>query len=226
MKLNQLTPQQLSNAKLVDQALVDIKLVNPYLRAGILAVVSKESSFLPKSENSYSTTPASRIREIFGVWFNGMTDQQINTLKKDDRAFFNHVYSNNKFLGNLGGDDGYNFRGRSMNQITGRANYTDLGKKLGVDLVNNPDLLLDPQIGAKACAKFFYDSIVRAQGSGQFQNRHHIVRTSEIITITQGALIAHDINGGFGIWPPNDPTGGFKITSADAPSYLTLTQAK
>ena len=44
--------------------------------------------------------------------------------------------------------DGRFFRGRGYVQITGRANYEKAGRKTKVDLLNKPDLALDPQIAA------------------------------------------------------------------------------
>ncbi|PHS02098.1 MAG: hypothetical protein COA78_21880 [Blastopirellula sp.] len=52
-------------------------------------------------------------------------------------------------LGNLKAGDGVKYKGRGFVQITGRANYVKLGKKLGIDLVNNPDLALDTKIAAE-----------------------------------------------------------------------------
>lgn len=217
-----LTPDQLASAKSLAQALNEVKLTNNFLRAGILAVVYKESGLKPRVETSYSTTAAARIRAIFGSWFQGWSDAQIDALKRDDRAFFNRVYSFNKRLGNLGGDDGYNFRGRGYNQLTGRANYEAIGKRIGVNLIASPDMLLQADIAAKACAVFFYDCIVSAQASGVFKARHKITRTGELTDVYHGALLAHDVNGGFGIWPEQDPTGGFNTTRATAQAMYDL----
>lgn len=41
------------------------------------------------------------------------------------------------------------FYGRGFSQLTWKRNYDKFGKLLGIDLVNNPDLALDPDIGAK-----------------------------------------------------------------------------
>lgn len=54
-----------------------------------------------------------------------------------------------KQLGNLSVEDGIKYHGRGPVQITGRANYTKFAKILGADLVGNPDLALDPKIGAE-----------------------------------------------------------------------------
>lgn len=41
-------------------------------------------------------------------------------------------------------DDGWNFRGRGLSQVTGREGYKKLADKTGLDLLNNPGLLSDP----------------------------------------------------------------------------------
>lgn len=51
------------------------------------------------------------------------------------------AYEGRKDLGNTQSGDGVKFKGRGFIQITGRANYTSLSKALGVDFVNNPNLL-------------------------------------------------------------------------------------
>ncbi len=48
-------------------------------------------------------------------------------------------------------DDGWNFRGRGLSQVTGREGYTALTAKVGLDLVNNPDIATSAD-QALACA--------------------------------------------------------------------------
>lgn len=49
-----------------------------------------------------------------------------------------------KQLGNLSDEDAVNFCGRGYVQLTGRVNYTIFSHLLGIDLINQPDLALDP----------------------------------------------------------------------------------
>lgn len=42
-------------------------------------------------------------------------------------------------------DDGWNYRGHGLSQLTGKGDYAKLAAKLGLDLVNNPDLVNDPE---------------------------------------------------------------------------------
>jgi predicted chitinase len=65
------------------------------------------------------------------------------------RELANCVY--NGRMGNRPGtDDGWNFRGGGMLQTTGRDNYEAIGKAIGVDLGNQPDLIEDARISLKA----------------------------------------------------------------------------
>lgn len=51
--------------------------------------------------------------------------------------------------------DGFLFRGRGILQLTGRSNYASASKEMGVDLLKNPDLLLQPQHAALSAAWFW-----------------------------------------------------------------------
>lgn len=64
-------------------------------------------------------------------------------------------YENRKDLGNTQPGDGYKYRGRGPIQLTGRANYTKYGKLLGLDLVNNPDLVFEPEVGLKVATLYW-----------------------------------------------------------------------
>jgi putative chitinase len=42
-------------------------------------------------------------------------------------------------------DDGYNYRGKGLSQLTGKENYERLAVLTGLDVIKNPDLLIDPE---------------------------------------------------------------------------------
>jgi len=71
--------------------------------------------------------------------------------------YFTKHYEGRRDLGNVKPGDGAKYHGRGYIQITGRANYRTYGQKLGVDLENNPELALDPEISAKILACYFKD---------------------------------------------------------------------
>jgi len=55
--------------------------------------------------------------------------------------------------------DGSKFAGKGYIQVTGRSNYKKLGETMGVDLVNNPDLLLDRDFARKASVQWWKDNV-------------------------------------------------------------------
>lgn len=67
------------------------------------------------------------------------------------------AYEGKISLGNAQPGDGKKFAGRGWIQLTGRANYEYFGKRIGVDLINNPDLALTKQNSAKILAAYFKD---------------------------------------------------------------------
>lgn len=58
-------------------------------------------------------------------------------------------YEGRADLGNTVAGDGRRFMGRGYVQITGRRNYADWGKRLGLDLTDRPDMAEEPDIAAQ-----------------------------------------------------------------------------
>lgn len=65
------------------------------------------------------------------------------------------LYEGRKNLGNDQIGDGPKFIGRGILQLTGRQNYTIMSKKLGIDLVSNPELACDPVVSTKIACEYF-----------------------------------------------------------------------
>lgn len=67
----------------------------------------------------------------------------------------NMVYSSRMGNGAPQTGEGWKFRGRGLKQLTGKDNYERCGRDLGVDLVSNPDLLLEPVYAARSAGWFW-----------------------------------------------------------------------
>ena len=81
----------------------------------------------------------------------GSADPRIVLAKGDERKLANLAYAARNDIGNLGGDDGWRYRGASFLQLTGRASYRECGAAIGIDLERNPELIEEqPEIGLAA----------------------------------------------------------------------------
>lgn len=178
--------EQLNNINFLIDEMNKAGITDPYAQVGILSVIKKESGFIPKSEVSYHKTKAKRLRELFGKRLEKYSDSELDELKKDDKKFFNVIYA--KTVGNQGGDDGYNYRGRGFNQLTGIKNYEKYGNMIGMgnQLVEDPDLVNDPKIAAKIALKFF----TKGKSPSEFPKFN---------TKEEAAIKFADINAGGGV---------------------------
>lgn len=65
------------------------------------------------------------------------------------------AYEGRKDLGNVFAGDGRRYKGRGPIQITGRANYRQYGKALGIDLERYPELASNPCIGMQLALEYW-----------------------------------------------------------------------
>lgn len=142
------------------KAFDDLKVENDFFKKAVIANMIKECGLVPKEENlNYCGTSNTRIKSIFGKRVSSLTDEQLSTIKCDTQKFAELIYgagnSIGRGMGNTEPGDGWKYRGRGYIQLTGRNNYKYYGELCGVDLVNNPDILVnDPETSARIAVQF------------------------------------------------------------------------
>lgn len=149
-----LSEQQKQNAISIMKWLKFYGVIDPNIVAGILGEIYSETNLIPQNERSYAKTDSTRLKSVvFPNKLKELSIPEVSELKKNDVAFFHKVYGGQ--YGNTELGDGYKYRGRGFNQVTFRAGYQALKDALGIDFVSNPDQLNDPEIAARAAAKWF-----------------------------------------------------------------------
>lgn len=125
-------------------------------REMFLAQVLHESVMLSHLQENLHYTSGARLLAVFPHHFTSEIDAQA-VANAGPAAVGNRVYANRMGNGNETSGDGWNYRGRGLIQLTGRDNYAAAGGALALDLIGNPDLLLDPGHAADS-AGWFWDS--------------------------------------------------------------------
>jgi putative chitinase len=133
------------------KSLAAVGIVDAKAQAFSLAHIEAESGGKARSE-SLNYSPE-RLMQVFPSKFKNLEEAK-QVVSQGQEAIGNKIYGGR--MGNAA-DEGYKYRGRGLIQLTGKNNYTDMSKKLGIDLVNNPDLANDPEVAPKIAAQFLLD---------------------------------------------------------------------
>lgn len=111
------------------------------------------AGFTSMIENLKYRDPA-RLDAVFSK-VKGIDDAKA-LIKLGEEAIANRVYAGR--LGNSADEkkgDGWRYRGSGYKQLTGRSNYKEIGKIVGLDLEANPDWARDPVSAAKVAFAFW-----------------------------------------------------------------------
>lgn len=84
---------------------------------------------------------AGRLLHIFPAHF---SHGQAITMQHDPRAIADMAYGGRMGNARPPSDDGWNFRGQGLSQVTGRDGYAALSNRTGLDLLNHPELIIAP----------------------------------------------------------------------------------
>lgn len=111
----------------------------------------------------------------------------VEQLYGKNKTYFKRAYENPRaarILGNTTPGDGEKYKGRGYIQVTGRYNYGEAAKALGLPLLDQPELLEDPKIAA-AVSVWYWKWRVQARMSDDWDN---VQKVTDIVNGGQTAV--------------------------------------
>lgn len=124
----------------------------PLRQASFIGQCAHESNNFKTLEENLNYKPESLMR----VWPSRFPDlQTAMKYAHNQEAIANKVYGGRMGNGVEETGDGWKYHGRGLIQLTGKENYTHCGDAIGIDLINNPGLLIDPRNAAMSAGWFW-----------------------------------------------------------------------
>jgi hypothetical protein len=131
---------------LIVEALAALQILDPGVEAAAIASIGAES---------YRFAPEKEVGSV---------------------AYFRRMYEFDRALGNVEPGDASKYCGRGFLPLVGRTAYARFGKLLGVDLVEQPDLAMDPAVAARILAyDFMLKGVPKATAEGDWVKVRRLV---------------------------------------------------
>ena len=201
---------------LIIQELNSAGITNPHMQQAMMAIIMSEGGLAGKPENmNYSKE---RLPEVWGVfsttgkpvpkgegknYFNERAEEYANNPKKLAEYVYGELKAGD--LGNTSPEEGWLYRGRGFNQLTGKSNYEAMSKALGIDLVNNPELLdLDPTIQAKVAVQYMKNKLMKELPKQNAADLQSLKDFNNINNIEDATYLLTRANAGFGKMPSEE----------------------
>lgn len=169
-------------------------------------IVSAISGSFASVLDSYSINTLLRIAH-----FMGQVTHECAGFRTTEEFASGDAYEGRKDLGNTKAGDGRRYKGRGLLQLTGRANYRDMGAKLGLDLEKNPLLAGDPVTSLKIACEYWksrkintpcdQDDLVRVTKlvnggtNGLDDRRDYLRKAKNALAEMQGVVVASEQGG-------------------------------
>jgi putative chitinase len=113
-------------------------------------IIAEISPILASTLASYGIDTRLRIAH-----FLGQTCHESAGFRTTEEFASGEAYEGRKDLGNTKTGDGPRYKGRGLLQLTGRANYRDLGKILKVNLEANPHRAAEPALSLMIACEYW-----------------------------------------------------------------------
>jgi len=97
-----------------------------------------------------------KAESLMKVWPSRFTNDLIaGAYANNPEKIANKVYAGRMGNGDEESGDGWKYHGRGLIQLTGKDNYANCGSSLNLDLLGNPDLLLEPKYATLSAGYFW-----------------------------------------------------------------------
>jgi putative chitinase len=129
---------------------------------------------------------AARLLQVFPSHF---TRAQAIAMQHNPRQIADQAYGSR--MGNRPGtDDGYDFSGKGLTQVTGRDGYKALAAKTGFDLLNHPEIIIAPETALECGVADFV-----LCGCLKYAERDDLVGVSSMLNVGHYVSNPNQING-------------------------------
>lgn len=139
-------PQEIPPAAALKEPSTSPKNIRPNLRPAEIAVLLRRTA----ERNGIRGIELAALMAQCDVESDGFRALE-TYLSPDDLKKFDYL----KKVGNREAADGYNYRARGLIHLFGRENYDRIGKRLNIDLIQDPDLASDPELAAMIAVEFW-----------------------------------------------------------------------
>jgi putative chitinase len=134
----------------LNQVFVKYDINTPKRQAAFIGQCAVESANFTRLQENLNYS-AQRLTQVWPSRFPNINMAEAYAHNPEKLADF--VYAGR--MGNLQDGDGWKFHGRGLIQLTGRENYANCGSGVGVDLIDNPNLLLTPKYATLSAGWFW-----------------------------------------------------------------------
>lgn len=141
------------HARALEAARVRSSVVTPRRLCHFMGQVFVETGGIAHMVENLNYRNAARLDAIFRS-VRGIGDAKA-LIARGPEAIASRVYANRLGNGDEASRDGWRYRGSGYKQLTGRANYRDIGRVVGIDLEADPELAREPEAAARIAFAFW-----------------------------------------------------------------------
>ena len=173
-------PEQLTQLK-IDPELWYTPLLDMFARYNI-NTTQRQASFIGQcahESGNFKTLEENlhyKAESLMKVWPSRFTDMTVAiAYANNPEKIANKVYAGRMGNGGEESGDGWKYHGRGLIQLTGKENYERFGNAVGIDALNDPNLLATPKYAALSAGWFWnkmnLNELADAQEYGQMTKR-------------------------------------------------------